>query len=234
MCGGAFSDEEALLYCWADRVEYETAYQWQLDLNRARAQGRIGDCFLLLTHPPIYTAGTRTLPEHIPSTQTLQRYGARLHRSDRGGSITYHGPGQLVGYGIVDLALMEYDVHRYVRLLEEAILRLLRDFGVAGQRHTQTGIWVGQAKIASIGIKVARRVTMHGWALNVRNSLDAFRDIAPCGVVGGEVTSLTELGKAPPPECTVADQMVSHLGALLGYEGCRKCDIEEILKATRE
>jgi lipoyl(octanoyl) transferase len=231
MSSQASTDLEALHYCWAGCMDYETAYRWQLSLARARAEKRVGDCLVLLTHPPVYTTGTRTLPEHLPSAETLQRHGARLFQSDRGGSITYHGPGQLVGYGIVDLVLLQYDVHRYVRLLEEAILCVLRDLGVAGERHaTQTGIWVGQAKIASIGIKIVRRVTMHGFALNLRNSLSAMRDIVPCGIVGGEVTSLTELGMAPPPECEVADRVASHLGLLLGYADWRRCDVKELLK----
>ncbi|NLN20331.1 MAG: lipoyl(octanoyl) transferase LipB [Firmicutes bacterium] len=221
------------MYCWAGCVEYGTAYQWQLRLHQARVGRGIDDCFLMLTHPPVYTAGTRTRPEHLPSPETLRRYGARLYRSDRGGSITYHGPGQLVGYGIVDLTRIECDVHRYVRALEEAIIGALNFYGVTGKRHPQhTGVWIGQAKIASIGIKIARRVTMHGFALNVRNSLDPLRAISPCGITGGQMTSLATLRASVPPEEEIGARIVAHLARLLGYVDHRRCSAQAILQAS--
>ncbi|MGI6082130.1 MAG: lipoyl(octanoyl) transferase LipB [Limnochordia bacterium] len=229
-----FTDQSRpLLYGWTDFVEYETAYQWQLRLHQARVKKRIGDCFLMLTHVPVYTAGTRTSPEHLPSPETLRRYGARLCRSDRGGSITYHGPGQLVGYGIVDLTRLNCDVHRYVRLLEEAILRVLGFYGVTGRRDPRhTGVWVGRAKIASIGIKIVHRVTMHGFALNVRNSLNPLHEIAPCGLAEVEMTSLATLCTTAPPEQEVADRMISHLARLLGYSHGRRCSVRFMLQAS--
>lgn len=208
----------ALRFSWAGRVDYLTAYRWQSTLVRARSENRISDTLLALEHPPTFTAGTGTLLAHLPSDAALAQHGAAFYRSDRGGSITFHGPGQLVGYCIVHLASLDYDLHRYLRVLEEALLLTLQDWGISATRRAgYTGIWVEDGKIASIGIRVTRRVAMHGFSLNLTTNLAPFDDIVPCGLVGQDVSSVVALGITPPSLPSAAAKIASHLAILLGH-----------------
>lgn len=152
------------------------------------------DVLLLVEHPPVVTCGRATRPEHLLTPrETLQRLGFGVFDVERGGSVTYHGPGQLVGYPIVDLRAYGENVVGYVRMLEESVIRTLASYGVAaGRRPGFPGVWVGDEKIAAVGVAVKRRVTLHGFALNVSTDLDAFRVINPCGI-GYTPTSLERL-----------------------------------------
>ncbi len=181
-----------------DAIGYERAWELQRDLHARRVAGEIPDVCLLLEHPPVYTAGRRTEPADRP----LGDPGAPVIEVDRGGKITWHGPGQLVGYPIVALG-EPIDVVAYVRLVEEALIRACADAGLAtGRVAGRSGVWVpGRAgrqdrKVAAIGIRVARGVTMHGFALNCDNDLSWFDRIVPCGISDASVTSLSaELGR---------------------------------------
>jgi lipoyl(octanoyl) transferase len=169
------------------------AYEVMHDLAARRAAGEIPDVLVLLEHPPVYTAGRRTDPTHLLLAQAeIERLGAELHDVDRGGSVTFHGPGQLVGYPIIDLGPAP-DVVRYLRDVEEAIIRAASDLGVQLARNRDTGVWAGDRKVCAIGVRVSRGVTLHGFALNCTTDLSWYGAIVPCGLQDRGVTSLTDL-----------------------------------------
>ncbi len=182
-----------------DRVEYERAWAMQRELHARVVTGEAPDTVLLLEHPPVYTAGRRTHPADRPFD------GTPVIDVDRGGRITWHGPGQIVGYPIVKLA-SPVDVVAYVRRLEEAMIGVCADLGVtAGRVEGRSGVWIAadargrERKIAAIGVRVAQGVTMHGFALNCDPDLSWFARIVPCGIPDADVTSLTkELGRDVP------------------------------------
>ena len=178
-------------------VPYESALNQQETLRQLRAEGRIPDAVLLLQHPHVYTVGRFrgeediiAPPENIPVLQT-----------NRGGSITYHGPGQLVGYPVLDLRENGLSVREYIRKLEEVIIKLLGGFGIEPQRNGDRpgGVWADDRKICSIGINVSHHITTHGFALNVNNALKYFDHIRPCGMEGASMTSMAELLGRPVP-----------------------------------
>ncbi len=176
------------------RLPYAAAYEAMHDLAARRASGEVPDTLMLLEHPPVYTAGRRTDPAHLlPAERDIERAGAELHQVDRGGSVTFHGPGQLVGYPIVHLGPAP-DVMAYLRKIEEVIIRACADLGVpVGRSQDQTGVWAGDRKVCAIGVRVSRAVTLHGFALNCDTDLAWFGAIVPCGLSDRGVTSLTEL-----------------------------------------
>lgn len=174
---------------------YLPLWRWQRTLAQARGAGAIDDLLLLLEHEHVYTLGRHGRNAHLlADVATLARLGATCHRVDRGGDITYHGPGQLVGYPIVALAGAGRRVRDYVAALETALIATAAHFGVtATAARGLTGIWVGDEKLAAIGIRVSHGVAYHGFALNVATDLAYFRHIVPCGLAGKGVTSLTAL-----------------------------------------
>lgn len=178
-------------------VDYDAALALQNDLVERRRVGDIPDTLLLLQHPHVVTLGVRTRHgrSHIVATKdALAEKGVTVHETGRGGDVTYHGPGQLVGYPIFDLAPDRCDLHRYVRDVEEALIRALGVLGVtAGRVAGLTGVWVGDEKLAAIGVRVSRWITSHGFALNVTTNLDYFGLIVPCGITDRGVTSLARL-----------------------------------------
>jgi lipoyl(octanoyl) transferase len=179
------------------QVPYEEAHRTQKRLEGLRQKGGIPDVLLLLEHPPVYTKGRRSDPAELPMGEDWYRMqGIEVAETDRGGRVTYHGPGQLVAYPIVSLRPYGDDVHVYVRNLERLMIESLAEHGVeAGLREGLTGVWVGERKIGSIGVHVNRGVTTHGLAVNVSNDLQPFEWIVPCGIDHCQVTSLTrELG----------------------------------------
>jgi lipoyl(octanoyl) transferase len=174
-----------------ERVEYAEALLRQRELVRRRASGELSDCVWYLEHPPVITWGSKGGLDHlrVPPGEIIAR-GAALEATDRGGDVTYHGPGQLVGYPIIDLG-SDRDLHRYLRALEEALIGAIGVFGLAGARVAgRTGVWVGGSKIAAIGVRVSRWITSHGFALNVDCDLSGFNLIIPCGIADAGVTSL--------------------------------------------
>ena len=188
-------------------VPYRAALDRQRDLVRSRQAGEAPDQLVLLEHPPVITVGVsgRREPGHVlASAARLHEHGIEVIDVPRGGDVTYHGPGQLVGYPILSLKPDRCDVHRYVRDLEEVLIRTAARFGVEAERvDGLTGVWVGREKLAAIGVRLSRWVTSHGFALNVATNLDHFRFIVPCGLQGYGVTSLARLLGAAPPRADV-------------------------------
>jgi lipoyl(octanoyl) transferase len=175
----------------------------QQKLVELRQRDEIGDQLLLLEHPPVITLGRGgKLDNLLASPQILESHGVRFFETTRGGDITYHGPGQVVGYPILHLGEGKRDVRKYVTNLEEVLIRTVAEYGITAARiEGRRGIWVGNDKIAAIGVRIARWVTSHGWALNVNTNLEHFRLITPCGLHGTGVTSIErELGRAVPVE----------------------------------
>jgi lipoyl(octanoyl) transferase len=178
-------------------VPYGHALDLQRELVDKRKSGAIPDQLLLLEHPPVITLGVKARSDrsHILATpEELEAAGVEVFESGRGGDVTYHGRGQLVGYPILDLRPDRCDVHRYVRDLEEVLIRAVRRHGIASTRSAGlTGTWVGDRKLAAIGVRIARWVTSHGFALNVSTNLSHFGLIVPCGITDKGVTSIEEL-----------------------------------------
>ena len=182
-------------------IDYSIAWGLQQRLHQDRLSGRREDTLLLLQHLPVYTVGRRTKPLHVRQLSS-DHAGVRIQPVTRGGSVTYHGPGQLVAYPILAISQHAPGPKRYVHMLEEALLRTLARSGVNGYRvATAPGIWTrsfqGEAKIASIGIRVDRGITLHGFALNVDLDLSPFSRIVPCGLEGCRMTSMAEVRQAP-------------------------------------
>jgi lipoyl(octanoyl) transferase len=181
-------------------MPYAEALALQRELVEERRAGRIGDVLLLVEHPHVITVGVRRVDGRshiIASSSVLAERRIDVHETGRGGDVTYHGPGQLVGYPIIDLSPDRLDVHRYVRDLEEVLVRVAGDVGVAAARASGlTGVWVGQEKLASIGVRISRWITSHGFALNVTTDLAYFDLIVPCGIADRGVTSLARLGSS--------------------------------------
>ncbi len=201
-------------------VDYAWAWELQRSLAAARADGEADDALLLLEHAPVYTAGRRSPPEHV-----IGELGAPLAETDRGGQTTYHGPGQLVGYPIVSLAEMGWGPRRFLAAIEQALIAALSEFGVAAWREDGlAGVWTDGGKVAAIGLKIARGVAMHGFALNVSTDLRAYDAIVPCGIADRPVTSIAALiGRAPllghaPDIRDAAVASASALGDALGIE----------------
>jgi lipoyl(octanoyl) transferase len=181
-------------------VAYAEALELQTRLVEQRKAGLIPDQLLLLEHPPVITLGVKTRNSRanvLVTSDVLQSRGVELFEAGRGGDVTYHGPGQLVGYPILDLRPDRCDIHRYVRDLEQVMIEAAAEFGVAAERVAGlTGAWVDGRKLAAIGVRISRWTTSHGFAFNVTTDLSHFAFIVPCGLADREVTSLAELGVA--------------------------------------
>ncbi len=179
-------------------IDYQKAWNLQHKIFNNRLSNEIEDTLLLLEHPNTYTLGKSSNKANLLfSDLEMQQKNIVVYNIDRGGDITYHGPGQIVGYPIINLSLWQKDIHKYLRTLEEVIIQTLLEFGVNGERNKEhTGVWVGNNKICAIGIKVTRWITMHGFALNINTNMDFFNGIIPCGIKNKGVTSLkNELNK---------------------------------------
>ena len=195
-------------------VPYGEALALQRALVEDRRAGRVGDLLLLVEHPHVLTLGVRGdggRSHILAPPDALAARGIEVHETGRGGDITYHGPGQIVGYPIVDLKPDRCDVHKYVRDLEEVLIRTAADYGIdAGRVEGLTGVWVGDEKLAAIGVRIARWVTSHGFAFNVTTDLDGFRLIVPCGIADRGVTSLARLLARSPDVEEVQDRIAAH------------------------
>ena len=193
-------------------VPYAEALALQKQLVEERRQGLIGDVLLLVEHPHVLTLGVRGdggRSHILAAPEILQSRGVEVHETGRGGDITYHGPGQIVGYPIIDLKPDRCDVHRYVRDVEEVLIRVAADYGLAAERAAGlTGVWVRGEKVAAIGVRIARWITSHGFALNVTTDLDYFDLIVPCGIADRGVTSLLKLLGKSPDRREVEDRVI--------------------------
>ncbi len=210
-------------------VAYDDALAIQQQVADALHAGTGPDTLLLLEHPHVVTLGRNARAAHVllPEAE-LERRGVTLRSCGRGGDVTYHGPGQLVGWPVVRIPEGRRDVHRYVRDLEEGLIRALATFGIAGERSPGfTGVWVGRGpagenppekreKVAAIGVRISRWVTTHGFALNVSTDLSYFRLITPCGISDRGVTSMEKLLGAAPAMSEVKAGIAAHLGDVFG------------------
>lgn len=208
----------------AGLVPYEAALALQADLVAARKAGTIADTLVLLQHPPVITLGVkvRQSREHVlASDDELRAQGIALFEAGRGGDVTYHGPGQLVGYPILDLKPNRMDAHKYVRDLEEVLIGVCADFGLFATRKSGlTGVWAGEEKVAAIGVRLSRWVTSHGFALNVTTDLNHFGLIVPCGISDRGVTSLQRLVGVAPPMDGVEDRVIHHMCRVFDLDPC--------------
>jgi lipoyl(octanoyl) transferase len=205
-------------------IGYAEALALQKRVVGARKADAIEDMLLLCQHPHVITQGRNGKREHLlVSEHILRQKGVEFHATDRGGDITYHGPGQIVGYPILNLGAIRRDVVWYVRTLEEAMIRATAEFGISAERVTgKTGIWVRakntEEKLAAIGVHISRWVTSHGFAYNVSTDLRNFDLIVPCGIADRKATSLEKLLGRSVGEKEVAPRIAEHLGELLGLE----------------
>jgi lipoyl(octanoyl) transferase len=227
---------KAVTELWTVRpglVPYEDARRVQKEIERARHAGAVPDILLLLEHPPVYTKGRRTTADELPMGEEWYRLqGIEVCDTDRGGRVTYHGPGQLVGYPIVSLKPYRDDVHDYIRRMERVIIGALGDWGVGAEVvEGLTGVWTPERrKIGSIGVHVSRGITTHGFAINVNNDLQPFEWVVPCGIEACRMTSLSrELGAEQDLEA-FATTVRDRFGELYGREP-REVPVDELAAA---
>lgn len=212
---------DVLTTCALGATPYREGLALQDALVRARAAGETGDWLLYPDHPPVLTVGRNPSDGNVRAdAATLESLGVEVFEVPRGGDVTWHGPGQLVGYPVVALDRVNRDLHRWLRTLEEALIRSLARHGIVSERSPgRTGVWVGERKIASLGVAVRRWVGYHGFALNVRTDLSGFSLIHPCGLKGVRMTSMAaELGASAPSLETVRETVTQELAHLLEYE----------------
>ncbi len=199
-------------------LRYLPALELQRRLHAQRVVGLIPDTLLLLEHPPVITLGKAFHPEHLRyAREFYTAQGIELHPTDRGGDVTCHNPGQLVGYPIFDVSQHGRDLHKFLRDLEEALIIALDAFGIPAYREAgYTGVWTTHGKIAAIGIKVTKWVSMHGFALNVTNDLRLFQTIVPCGIADRPVTSMEQVLGQAVPITQVKQQVVRAMAEVFG------------------
>ena len=211
-----------LLVAHLGLVPYARALELQRAVARARISGAIAhDVLLLLEHPPVVTLGRSSKAQHLVATPAmLAERGVELYEAERGGDVTFHGPGQLVGYPIVNLRGHRQDLHWYLRQVEAVLMRALESLGLPAERSEgRTGVWTSGRKIASIGVHARDWVTWHGFALNVSNDLSYFDLIVPCGLSGVAMTSIgRELGGAAPSVAKVAETVVRSFGSVFALD----------------
>lgn len=206
---------------WRGRERYGITWDYQLQLHSRRRAGDIGDTLILVEHEPVITVGRQgDLANLLLSEELLAQRGMDFHRVERGGDVTYHGPGQLVGYPIMDLKARGLTVRELMRGLEEALIRTSADFGItAGRQSGLTGVWRGEDKLAALGVAVKNGVSFHGFALNIATDLSYFELIVPCGITDKRVASLSGLARR---EITVDEarlRVVEHFKDVFDYHG---------------
>ena len=199
---------------------YEESLRLQRERVAARKAGDITDSLILLEHPPVYTLGRNANRENLLlSPESLRRLGAEVFETDRGGDVTFHGPGQMVGYPILDLTRHRRDLAWYVHSLEEIFIRVACEFGIqAGRTTGARGVWIGNDKLVAVGVHVSRWVTSHGFAFNVNTDLRFFDWIVPCGLHGKGVTSLQKVLGCPVSMKEVTERVIPHFGVVFNTE----------------
>jgi lipoate-protein ligase B len=213
-----------VLVTFKEPIRYAAALAIQQQYHADRLAGRRTDTLMLLEHLPVYTAGRRTKPAHLrPEDTSLDHSSVPVETVNRGGSVTYHGPGQLVGYPILALSEHASGAKAYVDMLEEVLIRTLLLWDISGYRMAKApGVWLqhrqGEVKIASIGARIDRGITLHGFALNVRNDLRPFSRIVPCGLTGCRVTSMTEITQTAIPVPSVAARLAEAFSSVFQLE----------------
>lgn len=234
-----------LHWSYLGRVPYAEGVELQAAVRDALRRGEGPERFLLLEHPHVYTLGRNADGSDVlAGSEWLRARGVEVAECDRGGQVTYHGPGQLMGYPIVNLSPDRRDIRRYVRDLQESLIRTLADHGVAGAEPREgqafIGVWVGQQKIASIGVHLSRWITTHGFALNVSTDLSYFAGIIPCGLHQVEMTSIEQLTGRPAELPDIAADCARHFSGILGrdlvadsYPAWAPCTAASISASTR-
>jgi lipoate-protein ligase B len=214
----------ATLFQFFEPIPYAKAWTLQQQLQEERVAERQGDVLVLLEHSPVYTLGRTTQPRHWDcGEEVLRRTGASLQSVDRGGSITYHGPGQVVGYPILKLSQYCSGPKQYVRKLEEVLIRTVSRWGIKGYRlDKKPGVWVrwnyADAKIAAIGVRIDHGITIHGFALNVDLDLSPFSHIMPCGLAECHITSMAEVGQISVSSSLVAQQVAQEFAQIFNIQ----------------
>ncbi|OPY58254.1 MAG: Octanoyltransferase [Pelotomaculum sp. PtaU1.Bin035] len=200
--------------------DYVKAYALQKRLVKERIAGKIPDTLLLLSHPPVYTIGRGGTREHIlVPGEVLEREGIKVYEIDRGGDIAYHGPGQLVGYPIMNLRRHGSDLHKLLRMYEEVFIRVLAEYGVeAGRLDRYPGVWASYDKICAVGIGVSNWVSYHGWAFNINPDMKYFSFIIHCGIRDKGVTSLARLLGRDVPDCEIVKAVAGHFGDVFNLQ----------------
>jgi lipoate-protein ligase B len=201
-----------------ERLGFEEALAMQMKICDLKKAGFAADVLLLLEHTPVVTLG-RNGDWHnlLVSEETLRMRGVSRHHIDRGGDITFHGPGQLVGYPLMKLERHEQDVHLYMRNLEETVICVLREYGIeAGRQEKLTGVWTGSGKICALGVHISRWITRHGLALNVNTDLSYYDLIVPCGLHGKQIASMKSILGRDVDVREVAEKLLTHFGRIFG------------------
>ena len=217
-----------------DMIPYEDALDLQKRLVEMRSQNTINDTLILLEHPPVFTITRKnTLKNILSSPDELKEKGISICKTNRGGDITYHGPGQLVGYPIMDIKKHGKDLHKYIRTIEEMIIKLLMDYGISAHRSKiNPGVWVGEEKIAAIGIAVKSSwITMHGFSFNINPDLNHYSLIVPCGISDKGVTSLSKVLRKSVSQKEVRQKLIQHYGEVFNLR-TRKITLEVIAKCS--
>lgn len=222
------SSEKEILYIDAGIIDYQEAWDLQKNLLELRYQNKIADILLLLEHPNTYTLGKVADKNNLLSDQDfLKENKITVYEIDRGGDITFHGPGQIVGYPIINLLNWKRDTHEYLRGLEEVIIRTCDEFGLKSKRNPKyTGVWIDDRKIAAIGIKISRWITMHGFAFNINTDLSLFNGIIPCGIKEKSVTSLSKELNVEVEIKIVKEKLLNNFKQFFEYQKLINVDID--------
>lgn len=224
-------DIRKLVYCDLGFIDYKVAWDLQKSVHQLRVENKIDDILFLLEHPHTYTLGKTADRENLVSDKKyLDENKISVYDIDRGGDITYHGPGQIVGYPIINLTNWKQDTHKYLRSIEEVIINVLKEYSLNGTRvEKYTGVWLYDRKICAIGIKVSRWITMHGFAFNVNTDLKLFNGIIPCGITDKDVTSFNRELNKEINLFEVKEKIIHHFSAEFNYDQIEFKSKEEIL-----
>lgn len=220
-----------LVYCDLGFIDYKDAWDLQKFVHQLRIENKIDDVLFLLEHPHTYTLGKTAHKENLVGNEEyLNENKISVYDIDRGGDITYHGPGQIVGYPIISLTNWKQDTHKYLRTIEEVIIKVCDEYGLNGKRVDKyTGVWIDDRKICAIGIKVSRWITMHGFAFNINTDLKLFDGIIPCGITDKDVTSLNKELKKEISITEVKEKIIHHFMNEFGYNQINFLTKNEIL-----
>jgi len=224
--------DKKITVCDLGLIEYEKAWNIQKDFHNKRTLGKIDDVLFICEHPHTYTFGkTADINNLLLNKNELQEKGISIFNIDRGGDITYHGPGQIVGYAIINLAGWKKDTHLYLRALEDVLIKTCNDYGITNAERNKkyTGVWIEDRKICAIGIKVSRWITMHGFAFNVNTDLELFNGIIPCGIEDKEVTSLNKELKTEISITEAKSKVINNFTKVFDYTLTEEKTLSEIM-----
>jgi lipoyl(octanoyl) transferase len=227
------AEKKKCLVLEVERICYNDAFELQRKLVSARLNNEIEDTLILLEHDPVFTVpSTQTLNNILVPTEILSREGIEVCRTDRGGDVTYHGPGQVVGYSIMDLKEQGRDLHRYIRNVEQVLIDTLKDYGIAAERDPKhPGVWTGNKKIAAIGIAVKNGwITMHGFALNVNPDMNHFTMIVPCGITDKGVTSMAEKLGSPVDRRALQKKLIRQYAKIFDCAPQQITDVKKFIQ----